>query len=260
MTRLIKIAALTLCALMLCSLLAACGTTPDVDYIKKTGKLVMLTSAGFPPFEYVEGGQVVGVDVDIANEIAKDLGVSLEVQDMEFAGIVGAIKSGKGSLGIAGMSITEERKQSVDFSIQYVNSKLFILVAAGNDAINTPDDLKGKIIGVQTGTTSDIFASDVENATINRYSQFLEAATALTAGKVDAMVVDELTANEIMAANEGKMKMLETPLAEEAYAIAVQKGNTTLLEAVNKTLQRLIDEGKIEEYIYSHSAGSDAAE
>lgn len=258
MSRFIKIVSLLLCVILSSAALFSCGATPDVESIKKSGKLVMLTNASFPPFEYIEGNTIVGVDVDIATEIAKDLGVELEIQDMEFASIVGAIKSGKGSIGAAGMSISEDRLKNVDFSVEYINSKLFILVREDETEIVDPDTLVGVTIGVQAGTTSDVFATDVENATISRYKTFLEAATALKTGKVNAVVVDELTAAEILAVN-ADLKQLETPLADEQYAICVQKGNTTLLDAINATLNRLLEEGKIEEFVYNHTA-KDAAE
>jgi len=258
MSKFTKIIALVMCALMLTMALTGCSTKLDVDTIKSQGKIVMATSSGFPPFEYIAGGECVGVDVDIANEIAKDLGVTLEVQDMDFDSIIGAVKSGKVAMGVAGLSITEDRLQNVDFTIEYVNSKLFIIVKADNTDITGADSLSGKSIGVQTGTTSDTFASGVEGAEVLRYKTFLEAATAVSTGKVNCMIVDELTAKEILAANKD-LKQLEEPFADENYAIAVQKGNQTLLDAINATLQRLKDEGKIEEYIYNH-ATAEAAE
>lgn len=253
MKNILRIAALAMTLLLAVSAFAACAPTPTVDKIKADGKIVMLTNAGFPPFEYTAGGEVAGVDVDIAREIAKDLGVELEIQDMAFEGIVTAIKSGKGSMGIAGMSITEERLENVDFSVEYVKSKLFVLVTSKETEIKAPADLTGKTIGVQTGTTSDIFASGVEGAEISRFGTFLDAATALKSGKVRAVVVDELTSDEILAANKDLVRLAD-PLAEEAYAICVQKGNTTLLDAINSTLNRLLSEGKIDEFIFNHSA------
>jgi ABC-type amino acid transport substrate-binding protein len=252
MKLLTKLTAFVLIAAMTGLLLTGCASTPTVDKIKENGKLIMLTNASFPPFEYIEGGKEVGIDVDIAKEIAADLGVELEVKDMPFEGIINAIKSGKGSIGVAGMSITEDRLKNVDFSIEYFKSKLFVLVSATETEITTPDNLTGMTIGVQTGTTSDAFASAVEGAEISRYGSFLDAATALKSGKVRAVVVDELTSEEILAANSD-LKRLDQPLADEKYAICVQKGNTTLLEAVNATLTRLLEEGKIDEFIYNHT-------
>ncbi len=253
MKKTFKIFALLIVISLLVSVMFSCAPTPTVDVIKERGSIVMLTNAGFPPFEYTSNGNVAGVDVDIAKEIAADLGVELEIQDMAFEGIVNAIKSGKGDIGVAGMSITEDRKENVDFTIEYVSSKLVILVKNDETEITDADKLVNMTIAVQTGTTSDIFASDIENAQISRFGTFLDAATALKSGKVRAVVVDEMTSDEILAANTDLKKLAE-PLTEERYAICVQKGNTTLLEAINKTLTRLLDEGKIEEFIYNHTA------
>ncbi|MDD4772228.1 MAG: transporter substrate-binding domain-containing protein [Eubacteriales bacterium] len=254
MKKLFRAIALVLTFVMLGILLGGCATTPTVDKIKEDGKLVMLTNAAFPPYEYTSGGEVAGIDVDIAKEIAADLGVKLEIQDMPFEGIINAIKSGKGSFGAAGMSITEDRKKNVDFSIEYAQSKLFVLVTDTETEIKTPDDLNDMTIGVQTGTTSDTYATDVEGAQISRYGNFLDAAQALKSGKVRAVVVDELTSNEILAANP-ELVRLDEPLADEGYAICVQKGNTTLLDAINATLTRLIESGKIQEFMDNNVTG-----
>lgn len=251
--KLFRAAALALTALALTASLASCGNMRTTDKIKADGKLVMLTNAAFPPFEYVSNGNVVGVDVDIATEIAKELGVELEVKDMAFDGIVAAVKSGKGDIGVAGMSINEERLESVDFSVEYVSSSLYIIVPANGSTVASADDLVNKTIGVQTGTTADVFTSDIEGATISRFNNFLDAAAALKAGKCDAIVVDELPSQEIVKANADTLVRLETPLTEEKYAIALQKGNDTLLETINTVLERLLSEGKIDSYIFNHT-------
>ena len=257
MRNLFKLTALALTLVMLLTTMFACAVTPTVDVIKERGTIIMLTNAGFPPFEYPLSGSVAGVDVDIATEIAKELGVTLEIQDMAFEGIVNAVKSGKGDMGVAGMSITEDRQKNVDFSIEYVASKLVILVRIDEAEITANDHLKGQTIAVQTGTTSDIFASDIEGATLSRFGTFLDAATALKSGKVRAVVVDEMTSNEILDKNPD-LKKLDEPLTEERYAICVQKDNKTLLDAINAVLTRLLDEGKIDEFIYNHTSGEKA--
>lgn len=250
----LRVFSLILALLMLLPFVAACSSTPTTDVIKSRGKIIMLTNAAFPPFEYTTGdGTVVGVDVDIAREIANDLGVELEIMDMAFEGIVTAIKSGKGDIGVAGMSVTEDRLKNVDFSVDYISSKLRVLVLATETEITTPDGLKNQSIGVQTGTTSDVFASGIEGATISRFGNFLDASTALKSGKVRAVVVDEMTSDEILAANSDIIR-LDDALTEEKYAICIQKGNETLLEAINTTLNRLISEGKIDEFIFNHTS------
>lgn len=253
MKKSLRILSLALTLALGVTTLASCSNTPTVEKIQKDGKIIMMTNAAFPPFEYVEGSDIVGVDVDIANEIAKDLGVELEIQNMEFEGIVGAIASGKGTVGVAGMSITEERLENVDFSKEYIQSKLVVLVRNDEEVIKTPDDLVGKIISVQTGTTSDVFAAGIEGVTMQRYKNFIDAASALKSSKSDAVVVDEMTAAEILAANDD-LRQLDDILTEEKYAICVKKGNETLLNAINETLDRLFAEGKIEEFIFNHSA------
>ena len=256
MKKLIKTIALVLALTFVLLGFAGCsGTDVSVSGIQARGELVMLTNAAFPPFEYVEDGKEVGVDIDIANEIAKDLGVTLKVVNMDFDPIVDYIKSGKGDIGAAGMTVTEERKESVDFSIEYVKSKQYVITMKDNTDIKV-DNLDGLTIGVQTGTTGDtVYASDeeyVKAKEVKRYKNALEAASDLKLGRVDCVVIDELPAKKIVEENP-ELKCEESVWEEEWYAIAVQKGNTTLLEAVNNTLQRLMDEGKIDEYIVNHS-------
>ena len=260
-----RIAAVLAFILCLAALVSCGGSTPTVEEIKKRGTITMATNASFPPFEFTDGvdetgaTKYVGIDIEIFKEIAKDLGVNYEVMDMEFAGIIGAVQTGKADLGIAGMSVTDERKKSVDFTVEYFTSQNVIVVPASNTEINTAADVEGKIIAVQTGTTSDMFASSEDfcpGATVQRYSSFIDAASAVKTGKADLMVVDIMTAAEILAQNDD-LRQLEEPLADEAYAIAVQKGNTTLLEAVNSTLNRLISEGKIGEYVEQYTAASE---
>ncbi len=256
MKKLMKSLALLLALAFVLTGFAGCsGTDVSVAAIQKRGELVMLTNAAFPPFEYVEDGKEVGVDIDIANEIAKDLGVTLKVVNMDFDPIVDYIKSGKGDIGAAGMTITDERKESVDFSIEYVKSKQYIITLKDNTDIK-PDNLDGLTIGVQTGTTGDtIYASDedvIKAKEVKRYKSVLEAASDLKLGRLDCIIIDELPAKKVVEQNP-EFKCEESVWEEEWYAIAVQKGNTTLLDAVNKTLQRLLDEGKIDEYIVNHS-------
>lgn len=215
----------------------------------------MLTEATFPPFEYLgNDNKVAGVDIDIAAEIAKDLGMELEVQAMDFDGIIPSIVSGKGDMGIAGISVNEERKQSVDFSINYVDATLLIIVHKDNADILTADDLVGKTVGVQLGTTSDLLVSDVEGVKeIVRYKSALESALDLSSKRLDAIVLDQLPAQQMIQANSD-LKIIEEPLAVEQYAIAIKKGNTELLNAVNKTLERLIKEGFVDKKIDEHKA------
>ena len=246
-----RILALALAVLMVLSL-AGCKKTPTVEQIQKDGKLVMLTNAAFPPFEYVDNNEFVGVDVDIANEIAKDLGVELEVVNMDFDGIIDAVKSGKGSFAAAGITIKPDRQEKVDFSIEYVTSSQYLIIQ--KDSGITADQIPDLTIGVQAGTTGEFFCVDdngMAEDQVKKYKTALEAANDLKNGRIDGVIIDQLPAESIVAQNDD-LELIPEPLTEEKYAIAVQKGNDTLLEAINTTLQRLMDEGKIDEYVLNH--------
>lgn len=249
----ISMLCLALCAALCLSGFAfAESATPTIDAIKAAGKIIMLTEAAFPPFEYLsDENVVVGVDVDIAAEIAKDLGVELEVVDMAFDGIILAVQSGKGDFGAAGMTVKPEREEMVNFSIKYVKSSQYILVKADSE-IKTAADLEGKTIGVQQGTTGDFFATDeIANSNVMRYKDAVIASMDLANGRIDAVITDELPAKSIVASNEALI-LIDEVLTEEEYAIAVAKEKTDLLEAINKTLTRLQEEGKIELFINTH--------
>lgn len=222
-----------------------------VDSIKNSGKITMITTADFPPFEYVNAdGDIVGSDIDVANEIAKDLGVKLEIINMDFDLLVDSVKAGKGDFCAAGMTITDERKQQVDFSKEYVSSSQYVMV--NKDSNIDINNIKDLTIAVQEGTVGDIYATyEIVPKQILRFKSTVDAGTALSAGKCDAVILDKLPAESI-ASNHGDLKVLETPLTEEKYAIAVAKGKSDLLGAINLTLDRLINEGKIDEYLAAH--------
>ncbi len=256
-----KLIALTLVIVMALSalIMGGCAKKSAVEKIKEAGKIVMLTNAAFPPFEYLGADNAVaGVDADIAKAIADELGVELEIVDMDFDGIVGAIQSGKGDLGVAGMTANDERRKSVDFSINYVDTAQMIIVQEGS-AIASPDDLTGKTIGVQMGTTGDLYASDyVEGANIQRLKTGADAGAALANGQLDAVVIDAMPAQQIVAANPG-LVVLEEPLTEEQYAIAIAKGNDDLKAVVDEVLQKLLDDGTIDALIEQHMSASAGA-
>ncbi len=216
------------------------------------GVLVMATNAAFPPYEYVEGGEYAGIDVEIAEKIAEKLGMTLEIKDVEFGSIVGGVQTGKFDMGMAGMTVTEERLQSVNFSTSYATG-IQVVIVAEDSAITSLDDLKGDgsmKFGVQQDTTGDIYASDtVENGgygedNVIRYKTGADAVQALKAGKVDAVIIDNEPAKSFVAANEG-LKILDAEWAVEDYAIAIAKENTALLTAVNDALAELTADGTI---------------
>jgi polar amino acid transport system substrate-binding protein len=238
----------------------------------------MATNAAFPPYEYVEGDKFVGIDVEIATAIAEKLGMELQIEDVEFGSIIGGVVEGKYDMGMAGMTVTEERKKSVNFSETYATGIQVIIVKDGS-SIATLDDifefnadgdpvaLKNPDIkvGVQQDTTGDIYSSsdvtgwglcDVkEDGTVTtdrvvRYKTGAEAVEALKTGKVDMVIIDNEPAKSFVAANKG-IHILEgdNEYAVEDYAICVAKENTELLDKINKALKELKDDGTIEKIV-----------
>lgn len=225
-------------------LLVGCG--------KNDNELILITEAGFAPYEFYENGEIVGVDIEIGKEIAKELGKELVVKDVAFDFIINEIKSGKGDIGAAGMSINDERKEQVDFSIEYVVSNQVVVVK--NDSnIKSIDDIKDKTISVQLGTTADLYLHEnYKDANIITQKKYLAATEDVKSGKSDCIVMDELPAKELVKENP-ELKILDGILFTDKYGMVVKKGNQELLDVVNKVLQRLIDENKIEEYIIKYS-------
>lgn len=213
------------------------------------GVLVMATNAEFPPYEFHEGDKVVGIDADIAAAIAAELGMELEIEDIAFDSIIPEITSGKADMGLAGMTVTEDRKMSVDFSDTYATASQMIIVKE-DSTIAGPDDLKGVVVGVQLGTTGDIYVSDLEadGTVVERYNKGFEAVQALTQGKIDAVVIDGEPAKTFVSQTEG-IKMLDEAFTEEEYAIAVKKGNTELLDKINAALKTLKEDGTLDEIV-----------
>ncbi|MCI9355210.1 MAG: basic amino acid ABC transporter substrate-binding protein [Firmicutes bacterium] len=209
--------------------------------------LIMATNAEFPPYEFYEGGDVVGIDVEIARAVAESMGKELHVEDMAFDSIIPALLSGKADIGAAGMTVTEDRKASVDFTDTYVKASQVIIVKADNTEITGADSVEGKVIGVQLGTTGDLYASDVTD-TVERYNKGFEAVQALSQGKIDAVIIDDQVA-KALAADNADVKVLDEPFTEEEYAIAVKKDNTELVEQINTALKELKESGKLQEIV-----------
>ena len=221
---------------------------------KDDNKLVMVTEAGFAPYEYRDSNGIVGVDVDIAREIAASMGKELEIKDVAFDSLINELNSGKADFAAAGMSISEERKKEVDFSIEYVSSKQVIVVRKDYNKIKSVNDLNGKTISVQLGSVADSYVNNnYKNSKIVRQKKFLSAAEDVKAKKADCIVMDELPAKELVK-NNSELTILSIELFTDKYAIAVKKGNTELLNKINEVLEKLIEEGKIEEFIINHSA------
>lgn len=268
-----KIISMALAVVMILSavcLLSACNKNDKV--------LVMATNATFPPYEYIEGGKFAGIDVEIAEEIAKKLGMELQIEDVEFGSIIGGVAEGKYDMGMAGMTVTDERKKSVNFSDTYATGVQVIIVKNGStiasledifefNADGDPVALKNPDIkvGVQQDTTGDIYSSDdvtnwglndvKEDGTVTkdrvlRYKTGAEAVEALKTNKVDIVIIDNEPAKSFVAANDN-IHILEgdNEYAVEDYAICVAKGNTELLEKINKALAELKADGTIDKIV-----------
>ncbi len=236
---------LSICLIFILTLiLSGCG--------RNKNEIIMVTEAGFAPYEYYENGEIVGVDVAIAEEIAKELGKKLVVKNIDFDSIVSELKSGKADFAAAGMSITEERKKQVDFTIEYVTSNQVVVVKK-DSSLNDITQLDGKRIAVQLGTVGDSYVTEnYKNSEINRQKKFLVAAEAVKNNKADCIVMDQIPAQQLVSQNP-ELKILDGILFKDSYGMAVKKGNTELLDKMNTVLQKLIDEGKIEEYIIEYS-------
>lgn len=212
------------------------------------GKLVMATNAEFPPYEFHDGGNIVGIDAEIAAAVAGKLGMELQIEDMAFDSIIPAVTSGKADVALAGMTVTEDRKANVDFTDTYAKAAQVIIVKE-DSAVTGPSDLKGKKVGVQQGTTGDIYVTDeLGEESVERYNKGFEAVEALKQDKIDAIVIDREPANVFVSENEG-LKILDEAYTEEEYAIAVKKGNTELLDQVNGALKELKDSGELQKIV-----------
>ncbi len=237
-------------AIVMLFALTACGKKTST--VTK-GVLTMATNAEFPPYEFHEGDKISGIDAEIAAAIAEKLGLKLEISDMDFDSIIAAIQSGKADVGLAGMTVTDDRKVNVDFSTSYATGVQVIIVKEGSP-IKSVDDLfaGGYTIGVQQSTTGDLYTTwDLEDeglATISRYNKGADAVQALVTDKVDCVVIDNEPAKAYVAANPG-LVILDTKYIEEQYAIAMPKNNPELSKAVNDALESLIADGTVQKII-----------
>ena len=221
----------------------------------EAGKLHMATNAAFPPYEMIsDNGGFEGIDVEIATAIAQKLGLELVVDDMEFGSVITSVQGGKSDIAMAGLTVTEERKQNVDFTESYATGVQVIIVPENSDIKTVADLANDKMIGVQDGTTGYIYCSDtVENGGfgedhVTSYPNGAMAIEALKGGKVDAVVIDNEPAKAFVAANEG-LKILETEYIVENYAIGISKDNPALRDAVDGALKELIADGTVKSIV-----------
>lgn len=229
---------------------AEAGSTAEAAATEFTtveaGKLHMATNATFPPYEMVaDDGTFEGIDVDIAGKIAEKLGLELVVDDMDFGSIITSVQTGKEDIALAGLTVTDERKQNVDFTDSYATGVQVVIVPEDSD-IKTIDDLQGKLIGCQESTTGYTYCTDdYGEDMVTAFPSGANAVQALLTGKIDAVVIDKQPAEAYVAQNEG-LKILDTEYVAENYAIGVSKDNTALRDAVNNALKELIDDGTVQ--------------
>ena len=234
---------------LLAALLALCLMIPALTAFAADGKLVMATNAAFPPYEYYEGEQIVGIDAEAAAAIAEKLGLELEIVDMDFKAIINAVSTGKVDIGMAGMTVTDERLQSVNFSDSYATGVQVIIVMEGS-SIASLDDLYAEgadyKIGVQEATTGDIYCTDdFGDDHVFKYANGSDAVLALVSGKVDCVIIDNEPAKAFAADYDG-LVILDTEYVVEDYAIAIALENVDLLEKINDALAELMEDGTLD--------------
>ena len=241
-----KFLCIALAVVLAATMVVALAACSKKDQSAQT--LTMATNAEFPPYEFHEGDSIVGIDAEVAQAIADKLGMELKIEDVSFDSIIPGVQAGKYDMGMAGMTVTDERLESVNFSTSYAKGVQSVIVKEGSD-IKSIDDISGKKIGVQTSTTGDIYATgDYGEENITRYDNGAVAVQALVAGKVDCVIIDNEPAKNYVAANEG-LTLLETAYTEEDYAICFNKENTELQEKVNAALEELIADGTVQSIV-----------
>ena len=238
-----KILALALAALMICAMFTGCGEKgTTLKSVQKAGKLTIATSPDFPPFESLgDNNEVVGIEIDVLNLICEKLGVTLEINQMDFDSVIPGVQAGKFDVGMSGITVTEKRKANVDFSSVYFMAAQAIVVTA-DSGITGKADLEGKTVSVQTGTTAEDYCM-ANGYEVLAFTANNDAAAALTGGKVDAWVVDNEVA--LAMAPQLGLTVLDEAMTSEPYAFAFQKGSE-LLSSFNEALDALLADGTVE--------------
>ena len=239
-----KIAAIVLASLMLCACLTACGSKgPSLADVKEAGVLTVATSPDFPPFESIEGGEVVGIEVEILKLICQELGVELKIEQMDFDSVLTGVQAAKYDCGMSGITVNPDRQKNMLFTNPYYNAAQVIVVKA-DSTITCKADLTGKTVSVQTGTTAETGCQD-ENIAYQGFNANADAKAALTTGKVEAWIVDNLTAIQMVEEGDG-LKILDEKMTEEPYAFAFAFGSEDLVAEINAIQEKLINDGTIE--------------
>jgi ABC-type amino acid transport substrate-binding protein len=244
MKKSMKLTALVLALVLVFAALCGCGKGNSLEAVQKEGVITVATSPDFPPFESLDGDQIVGIEVDIMQLIAEELGVEVQFEQMDFDSVLPGVQAGKFDVGMSGITITEEREKNADFTMPYFMASQAIVVMADSD-ITCKADLEGKTIAVQTGTTAETYC--MENGyDVQAYQANNDAASALTSGKVDAWVVDNEVAIALSAEQNGATIVLDEAMTSEPYAFAFVKDSDTLVQAFNEVIEKLVQDGTIE--------------
>ena len=249
-----KVLAILLALAMILSF-SACGQKESADQPETKETLTMATEGTFPPYEYYDGDQLVGIDVEVASAIAEKVGMDFEVIDIAFDSIIPGVQTGKYDMGMAGMTVTEERLKEVNFTTSYATGIQVLIVPEGSP-ITTVDDLfvdgAHNVIGTQTGTTGFLYATwDIEDAGLGEVKSFqktTDAVGALKNGQVDCVLLDNEPAKALVAANTG-LVILDSEYSVEEYAIAIAKDNAELFDKVNGALEELIADGSLQKIV-----------
>ncbi len=236
--------------------LAACAAIVFCGCFKQNDALVMITETAFPPYAYLEGSEIVGIDVEICKAIAERLGRPLKVHSTKFESVISSVLTGEADFGAAGITITEDRKHSVNFSIPYVTSGIVIVSKKGAEYKDVAS-INGKRIGVQSATTSDSYCVVELGQVPQRFDSPTMAATALLEDKVDLIIVDIDPAKVIVTGDES-LVISSDYLSKEEFAVAINKNRPDILEAANAVIAELLKEGKIEAWKAEHDARSKA--
>ncbi|MDR2864388.1 MAG: transporter substrate-binding domain-containing protein [Spirochaetaceae bacterium] len=259
-----------MCVLIPVLVFVSCGgKAGDLESIKKRGEIVLYTDPSWPPFEYVgPAGETIGVDIDIANRIADDIGVKLRVVNGEFDAFPLALQNTQVDMGISGITITEDRKEALDFSIPYADLVQYIVKSISNTDIKNLNSLAGLRIGVQKGTTGDFWVDEnIKNGVLKgsgaelvQFKTVQEAMLSMKKGDLSALVCDKPIANNLAAVNKEfntvEASRADGTITNEEFGVAVKKGNKTLLDAINGTLKEMISNGDIAKSVEYHTANS----
>ncbi len=253
-----KVLSILMCAVMMLTCFAGCGSSKSsLESLKSKGELVIATSPDFPPFEELkENGNVEGIEIDILNIICEKLGVKLKIEQMDFDSVLPGVLAGKYDVGVSGITVTEKRQKNGLFTDPYCMAAQAIVVTE-DSSIKSKVDLTGKKISVQTGTTAESFCME-SGYDVSAYTANSDAESALVKGKVDAWVIDDLTAADMVKAynaqNDQKLIILDEAMTTEPYAFALKFGNEELVEEMNKILDELQTSGKIKEIFEKYEA------